>query len=238
MRLWKCNIMAVPCLIFLAGSVVAQTIKDATGLQGTVLTEDGKPVAGAYVTAVTPGGPEGPSLRKSAGLSNADGTFNVQGLPAGRTYTVCVQVPARDLLDPCRWSASAASARTEAGKNVTGLQIKLQRGATLRVRIEDPSKYLALERSIPGAHLQVGVWTTNGLFYPAQVVSKQDQGREYAIAVPVATDLKLSVYSRAFELADDKGSALASAGASVAIRASTPGESTRYVFRVRAVATK
>src|SRR6266550_332408 len=85
---------------------------NAGNLAGSVSDESGKPVAGAFVTALRNSLPPASSRT----TSDAKGAFAINGLPAG-TYSVCVQVPVGGFLDPCEWSLAPPTADVKSGQS-------------------------------------------------------------------------------------------------------------------------
>jgi hypothetical protein len=204
-------------------------------VEGKIVTEDGQPVKGAYLVASQRPGSQGPVARKKGAASGADGSFSVQDVPPG-IYTLCTQASDKELLDPCRWSAAPPSVTVGAGQTVTGLEIRLKQGVTLRVSITDPSKHLAAhEGKTAGAHLLVGVFTADGVFHAAPKVTGGAAARVYSLVVPADTPLELSVYSKFFQLSDEKGTAVASAGGTVPFQAPARGQLRPFQFTVTGI---
>jgi hypothetical protein len=138
----------------------------ASSIAGIVTTQDGQPVKGARILMQPQSA--GSAMGKNSQPSAADGGFNVDSLAAG-SYTLCVQVPGTQLLDPCRWSATPPTVMVSDSQTITGLQINLQQGALIKVHVNDTGGFLNIhEGRTPGAHLLVGVWTDKGLFYRTQ----------------------------------------------------------------------
>src|SRR6516162_6980726 len=76
------------------------------GIQGTVTdVSNNKPIAGAFVIAIRSGLPP----LSQAAQTGADGSYQLQNLPAG-AFSLCVQVPGGDgYLDPCRFGSPTQS---------------------------------------------------------------------------------------------------------------------------------
>jgi hypothetical protein len=195
------------CLCLPAASLFAQT----GGLAGSVTDESNQQVAGALVIANR----ETLPVASGRATSAADGTFLVSGLPAG-SYTVCVQVPGSDFLDTCEWYILPLRVDVKAGEPVAGLKFKLQKGAILQVRLNDPGNVLApaastaTVKAVP--HVLLGVQTIRGLLRPVTLVSKDATGTTHAVTVPFDTALNFTVLGSNVSLADEKGAPVGQAG--------------------------
>ena len=179
-------------------------------VQGTVTNATNhQPVAGALVTAVRAGLP--PASQTATTASN--GSFQVQHLPAG-VYSLCVQVPGDTYLALCQWSpASAAKVPLAAGQTSTGNALKIDKGSVLQVRIDDPGNLLGKKtKDGRNPHLLVGIWASNGSFYPLHVGSKDTAGSNFQVTIPRDTPLKLQVASKDLKMANANGVAIAATG--------------------------
>ena len=126
------TIAILPCAALLAQSTTVS-------VQGAVTDASSKkPISGAYITAIRSGLPPASQTVTSA----ADGSFRLDGLSSG-TYTLCTQVPGGGYVNPCSWLPNPPTVTLAAGKAVTGVQLKLDAGAILGVRVNDPSAVLS-----------------------------------------------------------------------------------------------
>jgi hypothetical protein len=194
------------CLSFPAASLFAQ----AGSLAGTVTDEGSKPVAGALITA------NRESLPPASGraFSIADGTFQIGGLPAG-SYTVCAQLPGGGFVDTCEWQILPRRVDVKVGQSVAGLKFKLQKGAILHVRLNDPGKLLeststAIAKTAP--RVLMGVQTARGLLHPVTQVSKDATGTTHTVTVPFDTPLSFTLVGSNISLTDEKGAAVGQGG--------------------------
>jgi hypothetical protein len=175
-------------------------------IQGTVLSDDGKPVARAKIyygrtgrvkakaaASVLP-----PILAVKTGM---DGRFLLPNLTPGG-WTVCVE--AAGYLNPCHWSTAPAFS-VGAGQTIANAAVRVDEAYLLRVQISDPQGLLANEGKAAGAVLQLGVHAPSGAFQRATVASKESKSREYTIAVPLRAAAKLFVSGGAFQLIDAAG---------------------------------
>jgi hypothetical protein len=148
--------------------------------------------------------------------AGADGTFGLQGLPAG-TYTVCAQAPAAGYLNPCDFATVPLKVTLTAGQISSNNTIGMVAGATVLVRIQDPQQLAIPAASVqkgvpPSPDLSVGVWGGGNpgiLFFPAHLTGTDSTGLNYQVTIPHDTSLALHVSSRHLKLADATGAALA-----------------------------
>ncbi len=192
---------AIAVFVCLHAALVAQT----GSIQGAATDSKGKPLKGTFVTAVRGGLPP---ASQSASTAN-DGSFKIQGLPAG-TYSLCVQVPGDGYLDPCQWGGTPVKITLADGQTSTGNTLKVADASVLVIRIDDPGKALGQHtKDGRNPHLLVGVWSGNGLFLPAHVASTDAAGTQYQVSIPRDAALKLHVSSRDLQVADAGGAAIA-----------------------------
>jgi hypothetical protein len=183
--------------------------------------ENNQPVPGARISAVRASAPGNAPVQSLAG---ADGGFAINAASPG-TYTLCVQTPGADFLNPCDWETQMPSATVAAGQQTAPITIRLKRGARVRVRIDDPAQALLQETLGTGVHLLVGVWTTKKTFLPAAIATRDSQGREYSTVVPFDATTSLTVTPARLALADAAGKALPTQPAPIPItvtRGTTP----------------
>lgn len=161
------------------GSVITGTVKGSDGpaLKGVRVI-----LAEALNTPVT--APPTPARRiVSAANSTDTGGFAFQNVAQGK-FVICVQAGPAGYLDPCLWSATPPQFTIADQRPVNVGAITVQKGATLTVRLSDPSGLIAAEqakeKTIP---VTVGYRTDNGLFYPMRQVSSSPVMRTYAAAV-------------------------------------------------------
>lgn len=192
---------AVLVLLLLSSTLSAQSVT----VQGTVTDSKGKALKGAFVTAVRSGLPPASQVASTAN----DGSFKIQGLPAG-TYSLCVQIPGDGYLDPCQWGGTAVKLTLTAGQASSGNTLKIADASIVKIRIDDPGKALAQKtKDGRNPHLLIGVWPSNGLFQPAHLASTDAAGAQYQLSIPLDAALKLQVASRDLKLADSNGIAVA-----------------------------
>jgi hypothetical protein len=216
--LWSCGddedkLMKWVVILLLA--VTAAIGQTGTGsIQGTILdAKTLKPVPAALVIASRAGAPPFTRNTKSGG----DGAFQIQGLTGGN-YSLCVQAPGDQYLDPCQWNGSPTGLRLVSAQAATGIKIALTPASVLDVQVRDAQKALS-QLTKDGRHpdLSVGVWGPRGMYYPARVVSTPPGTAgvqasiptySYRLAVPRDTALNFYIASHDLKLGDSNGVAL------------------------------
>jgi hypothetical protein len=191
---------------------IASAQSGAAAISGKVLdAATNKSVPFAIVTVVRIGLP--PFTRTTK--SGADGTFQVQSLPAG-AFSICVQAPGDRYLDPCQWSGSPRAVSLAAGQSVPGVTVSLAAASVLQVQVQDPQNAFSQKtRDGRRPELTLGVWGPKGLFYPAHGASGSTSApasagvvHTYRLPIPRDTALKFHISSRDLKLADGAGIAL------------------------------
>jgi len=198
-------------------------------VSGQVLDERQRPLYGARIDISAVPGPLTPFRPfQTATLTAADGTFTFNA--AAGSYRVCAQLRASDLLDPCMWSKKPPVIDLKPGQTVRMRPLVLMRGYPLTVRLTDAQGLLAQEAAKrSGKAVMVEVADANGLPHLMPVRQQDPTAREHVIVVPRDTPLNISLHNQGFQIADDKGNAVASAGAH-AFTAKIAGERTPRVF--------
>jgi hypothetical protein len=152
---------------------------------------------------------DGPLTRTESRSAAADqaGRFTIDGLTGG-PYILCVNAYSSALLDPCAWGDAPPLVRVAPGQTSSEIEITVQEGTMLKVRLEDPNRLVRTPmRSQATADLLIGVWTKEGFFHPARLRSSDSKGHNYEIVVPNERDLKLSLNGQRLALFDDRGAA-------------------------------
>jgi hypothetical protein len=168
-------------------------------IQGTVNDDSGHPVPAAYAVATFQSSNSHATYNTVTGPK---GDFSFKNLPAG-TYSICVHVPGGPHLNSCQWSQTT-QVTVAAGQTLANQTITLTKGALLQVRVDDPQKILT-----PADDLIIGVYLPSGLFHPLRLAASDATGRTYDAAVPLATQLRLSVHSSHLVIVDGQGKGLA-----------------------------
>lgn len=199
--------------VLVAVAVLHAGVAAAANLSGSVTSTDGKPIQGAEImisglgkhqTSRTDAGKavsrpvEGAEPGRATVRLRPDGTFSIQGLRNGE-YLVCARAPF-PYLNPCDWGTPGGF-RVDADRVSGGVSLRLQTGALLEIRIDDPARaFPQADDSVNGLPISCGVMTPDRRYVPALLSSRTPEGRTYRLAVPAATNLKLSFSSRVVRL--------------------------------------
>lgn len=123
-----------------------------------------------------------------------NGKFDVKELEDGR-YTICVQAPGGDLLDPCVWDeplrVEIRDGKVTAQKE---LKLALKQGTRLRLEFDDPDGLLYAEDNRGGkAAIQAGLWLPSERFVPFEEAKTNRKKQVFEVTVPPSTGLRVQV---------------------------------------------
>lgn len=162
---------------------------DAPGkISGTVEPADKKINSDTYLVWTRIDSPAKVTARRTGAQKvTAAGKFDFADLPEGK-YSVCVQSPAKEFLDPCLWgtrSTFTVDAKDAAKSQHTDVKIDLQRAVLLRFIVEDPDRLLDKTSKAAGqASLGAGIWTPSGEYIPLFPVQLSPTRQLFEVAVP------------------------------------------------------
>jgi hypothetical protein len=218
-------------------------------VQGIVTEDTGQTIAGALVTLhrapqfapVPYGKARGKLQNRVAGDPNVDvsttsgsgGSFAFAGLPAGM-YILCAAVPQSSYLPTCDWSRTI-SFSLSTGEIHGSQQIRVARGATLCIRVNDPIAALSPADTIASTRIAVGIGTPSGAFYNTPIVAKDGSGRDHSLVVPFDTPLFVWCSSRMLQVSDESGRPIGKLGSPTyfSIPSSTPNKT--FVFNITGI---
>lgn len=200
-------------------------------IQGTVVSSDRQPLVRASVLAQRQPG-SGAQFRATT-FTGPEGGFLLSGLPAG-VYRVCFQLPGTTFLNPCTWSAAPPTVAVMAGQTASLGELQLENGYLVRVLLTDAAGLLQTDEGrVPGARVQVGVWTPNGLFLPLRVRTRNAASRTLELPVPFGAAIVLSARSGFYDLTDETNARVdAASGARIPIQAAPDTPPSIHTFHV------
>jgi len=188
----------------------------------TVDKTNGAPIAGAgviysrvpvYLPSTDPLHPSrqplapGETFVQGSVVTNANGLYQVENVPVGR-YLVCAFEQNTPYLDPCKWSGGSGTTVTAGA--VSSLEIQMERGVYMKVRIDDPLQLLPpfAPSQLISPPLHVGVVFGTGAYLGTGEAGIDPTGRDFRMAVPVDRPLKLSLSSPNVTFRDENGATL------------------------------
>ncbi len=173
-------------------------------MSGVVTTPDGKPLAGAVITARPLRDVNSARAAKQLGVrTGTDGSFRITGATGGK-YSLCIQSPGKDALDPCEWSSTPPLVAVPDGATASNVQVMVAQGKPIRIRVEDPKHLVPTPlRPRSDTFLQFGVRTKDGTFHAAQLESSDARGHNYELLLPVEKDFEFVVDTYNLEVVDE-----------------------------------
>lgn len=185
----------------IASGIISGTVR---GAGGSIIDSDVVSASGA---------PASVSLHRNARTSataaiGPDGSFRFPPLVDG-TYQLCTQTPS-GWLSPCLWNAGAPTRVTlSPSQTSANVNIVLQKGAFVNVRVDDPGQFLSAADSKSVAGLLIGVSTDSFVFHTAALLSEDTSGKTYRVLIPFDRSIGIVVVSPSFQLTNASGSLLA-----------------------------
>ena len=196
----------------ITGTIQDQQCKPEAGAIVSAVVKAGPAVAVAAATVTAPVAPPPPSQPIQTGppsfmpvmakaASGADGSFEIDNVPAGAVY-LCATKADSDVLNPCWWSATPPTVTAPA----SGVSLVVAHGVTIALRVHDAQGLIAARPSVDD--ILIGTTQGNSPFIPARVMERDGAGKTLGLTVPPAAVLNLLVRSKNFSMNDDKGLAL------------------------------
>ncbi len=209
-----------------APAMLAQTV---ASISGTLVGDDGKPLAGS-ITAIRVGGFGG---GKQA-TANAAGAFSLASLSAG-SYQLCASVKGGGYLDPCSWEATPAVIQVAAGQAVAGNRLTVKKGAALQVRINDAAQ--VLQKPTPAGtvkpHVLVGVITSRRVFEPLRLTGQDGYGQNRQGTVPLDRPFALYIRGQGVQVTDSSGMSISPAGTTLKMEPGKGNQPISLTFQVQ-----
>ncbi len=185
----------------ISGFLCTFNVWGAFDLNGLVLVSN-KPVQKAIV-GVHRSSIDGPlaATESHFAVTDAEGRFQVAGLNNG-PFVICVTAAGQEILDPCEWTRPMPIYRLPSGT----VQVTVQKGATLRIRLDDPERLLpTATRPRTGVAVEPGVRTPDKEFHRAALRSSDRTGHNFEIVVPAEVGLESRVDVLGVQVIDEVG---------------------------------
>lgn len=140
-------------------------------------------------------------------------TFHFEQVGPGQN-SLCIQVVLdtassddQPFVDTCQWVSLARTVNITAGHKVTGFVVTAQKGALLRVRVNDLDRLnrTGVRSGATAGRLRLTLRGDDELYQSLHILSEDAAGQDYGIVVPVGRPLRLSVASDVFSIVDDTG---------------------------------
>lgn len=150
MLLWKAVFFSPALLLAATAAALAQPAATSR-VSGSVIGDDGKPMAGATVTyrklATFTKDARGRMVKVDPGLAGSistggDGAFTSPLLPAG-DYHICAFGPRPTQVSDCAWDGVGVVAVAQ-GQTLNGLIRRVHEGSTLTIHVSDPNNLIDL----------------------------------------------------------------------------------------------
>ncbi|MCC6389659.1 MAG: hypothetical protein IT167_03570 [Bryobacterales bacterium] len=237
---------AIPLALFTAALLcIWPALGQTSGaITGAVSSEDGSLPAGLAVVLhkipeyvdVSKTGISQPrvvlsSIRPAQVLGvSSTGSFSASGVPSGH-YKLCA-APPDGYLDTCLWSGPV-DVILAPGSSSAGGNLRLRRGAVVRIRLNDPQSLLpAVQTAYVEKGVVAGVMTATGAFRPARVRSRDAKGTDLVMTVPYNTPLRLWISPRQVSVRAPNGTTLLHSGPYTTFQASALSGTVEFQFEV------
>jgi hypothetical protein len=185
-------------LLFLAASAIRAQSPGV--IQGVIKDDSGQALASVYAVAVNPalGG------KQYTAATSSNGAFSMSGVAPG-TYSICVQEPGGQHLDPCHWS-TPVQVKVAAGQTVASPSVTAVKGTLLQVRVNDPGGLWKAGSGNP--EVLLGLKLPSSLFQPMRLASSDAGGKTFDVAIPSGTPVNVSVTAPHFTISSSQGMSL------------------------------
>lgn len=220
-------------LIFIAASAWAQP--PGTGeISGTVVSDDGTAIRDCFVSYVRL-----PMIvgDKAGDVTTTDrnGAYQFSRLVSGK-YILCARPTSQTgLVETCEWTTQPLTVTLGIGQALGGLQIVMERGARVEVRLDDPGQILANRATQKtGTDLSVGVWDWNGFFHALRPMGFDAGGQDMALTIPHEKRVRLYLKGKDVTVRDDKGARLPDSGSIEEFQTSRGTATRQFRFSITA----
>lgn len=171
------------------------------------------------------------SRRAFADATDAGGAIHFASLPFG-LYDICAQPRYAPFVDSCRWARADRVHLTSLHASET-VRIKLTKGVTVDVRLDDPDQLLTTSSGSGRTPAFVDVLTPIG-YQPMPLAAEDAGGKNYRAIVPPNVTAKLRISAANLNIADDHGRGPDASGNNADISVA-PADNSKFLrFTVRA----
>lgn len=161
---------------------------------------------------------------------SSTGSFSAAGVPTGH-YKLCA-APPDGSLDTCLWSGPVDVVLAP-GSSSAGGNLRLRRGAVVRIRLNDPQSLLpTVQTAYVEKGVVAGVMTATGAFRPARLRSRDAGGTDLVMTVPFDTPLRLWISPRQVSVRAPNGTTLRNSGSFTTFQASALSGTVEFQFEV------
>jgi hypothetical protein len=201
---------------------VISSVSAAT-LVGRVYSDDGRPVDGVLISAQ-------PTIVTSSGLPQSQTITDTQGkfvlTVAEGEYSVCAVSDHKGLLNSCEWDLDHSVVTVKSP--LTQFTLTLQRGVTLRIRLNDPSASLSRLGPKKDAFVSFILWDAIGHSHYLREIGGDDKGKNLELLVPPDASLRLTVQNYNVDVLDASGISVSKSSVGLVSRASDLGDTRVY----------
>lgn len=200
---------AAVMVLLVTGGVLRAQSTTAT-MSGIVTDVNNNPIDSIVVMYTLGPNLQSNGLPPSGGmLAGTDGTFSFSNLAPGLYYLCAYAPPQKSVLDSCEWTFSPPTVTLTTGQNQTGVQIVLQPGVRLQLRVNDLAQVLPVPvLGRKGNALQTSLTDAGGFYHAMPLRSFDATGFNYEMVVPAAMALTMQFGGTGLALTDAKGVAV------------------------------
>lgn len=218
-----------------AAAVLQATPAGSPGqISGIVVGDDGRPLAGVFVTYTrSPVSPKDTVPASGGTTTDAAGAYSFNSLiPA--TYKLCPNAPpSTGLLMTCAWALRPPVIVLHAGEQVSGNTIVMHKGTVLRIQVADPKNLAPVTDWMHGPTTFItGVWTADGLFHRARLRSGGKGNLEFVMAVPSQISLQPYIAGTNLTISTASGAPVSAQGISASLTTAAMGAEQIVSYRI------
>lgn len=179
--------------------LVAGAAAQSGSISGTVVDDTGKALGGIPVAYnfIRPAGSRAPlPVTPSSVVSNANGGFTIQGVPAG-LYHLCGLASAPGQISSCSRGLPPLNVSVAAGGEASGVKVVIGCGTAVYINATDTAGHIA-----SGKPFRLVAMADGGTFQIARLASQSGSQLQYVVTIPtdrvsrLIVDTDLAVYDQ------------------------------------------